>query len=122
MKCHDTGRDPGDSSQKVVECIYHGELYLMRPVLSFGTSENIKLIYTASKDGSKIDFKKTKLKISGVLSQALGSAQIEVCMKYYLSNLSPVSLLYKTLDPKDMYSEPCQIFKAEIFAKMAFSR
>ena len=90
MKCYDTEMDPGDSSLKVVECIYHGELYLMRPVLSFGTSRNIKLIYTVSKDGSKIDFKKTKFKISGVLSQTLGSTQIEVRMKYYLSNLSPV--------------------------------
>ena len=93
MNCRDTGTDPDDSSQKVVECIYHGELYLMRPVLSFGTSENIKLTYTIPKDSKKIDFKKTKLKISGVLSQALGSTKIEVCMKYYLSNLSPVSLL-----------------------------
>ena len=65
------------NSRISLTCSHTDQFYLMKPILSYGTSQNPTFSFEFA-SGSEVTYNDTEITIAGVLSQALGTKRLTV--------------------------------------------
>ena len=67
-----------EESEKIsLNCFHTDQFYLMKPILSYGTSQNPTFTFKFA-PSSPVTYNDTEITIEGVLSQTLGAKTIKV--------------------------------------------
>lgn len=69
-----------------LKCSHTNQFYLMKPILSYGTSQNPSFTFKFA-SGSEVTYNDTEIIIEGQLSQALGAKTIKVLYSFSYSRL-----------------------------------
>ena len=67
-----------------LKCSHTNQFYLMKPILSYGTSQNPSFTFKFA-SGSEVTYNDTEIIIEGQLSQALGAKTIKVLYSFSYS-------------------------------------
>lgn len=70
-----------ETEKIILTCCHTDQFYLMKPILSFGTSQNPMFTFKFA-PGSQVIYNDTEITIEGVLSQTLAAKTIKVFQSF----------------------------------------